>query len=250
VYGSQSQDFVLADLDEVLKKRTAVPAGYEQVKRVFFQLEEEVEVRSLSGFIKGRHHVPEWHNSTTESFVEGLAQNEINDEVEKIHTRIRANMNYKRKDMIVDTGHIVTPDFEFWAQCAQDPDDPAMAVISHRLTNILPSIIDDDRFNKVFERSFDDITFKFRKEVDIEDLIDQLEELGAKNIKPDYPADCSYCDLAIEGSDLKIRISAKTVTIHAPDVASPKKLVQSFIKVQTALAGSPVQKAISGTSNK
>lgn len=250
VYGSQSQDFVIADLDEVLKKRTAVPPGYEQVRRVFFQLAEEVEVRSLSGFVKGRHRVPEWHNSTTESFVEGLAQNEIKGEVERIHARIRASMNYKRKDTVVDTGHIVTPDFEFWTECAQDPDDPAMAVISHRLTNISPGIIDDDGFNQVFEDAFDDITFKFRKEVDIEDLIDQLEELAAKNVKLDFPADCSYCDLAIEGSDLEIRISANTVTIQAPDAASPKKLVQSFIKVQKALAGSPVQKAIAGTSTK
>lgn len=93
------------------------------------------------------------HNSTTETFVEGLAQNEIKDEVEKIHTRIRAEMNYKRKDMIVDTGHIVTPDFEFWAECAQDADDPAMAVISHRLTNISPGIIDDG-FNKVAPSAF------------------------------------------------------------------------------------------------
>ena len=85
-------------------------------------------------------------------------------------------MNYKRKDMLVDTGHIVTPDFEFWVECTQDSEDAASAVVSHRLTNITPKIINDDGFDQVFERSFDEITFEFKTEVDLEDLIDQLEE--------------------------------------------------------------------------
>ena len=250
LYGSQSQDFVIADLDDVLKKKTAVKPGYDQVKRAFLQLEESVEIRSLSGFKKGSHRVPQWKSSATESFVQDISQKEIEDEVEEVHGRIRAHMNYKRKDMVVDTGHIVTPDFEFWVECAQDSEDPASAVISHRLTNISPKIIDDDGFNQVFESSFDDITFEFKTEVDVADLIDQLEELDAKNVELDYPADCSYCDLTIEGSKLEIRISATGVTIHAPEATAPKKLVQSFISVQKALAGSPVQKAIAGSSKK
>jgi len=50
----KSQDFVIADLDDVLKKKTAVKPGYDQVKRAFLQLEESVEIRSLSGFKKGK----------------------------------------------------------------------------------------------------------------------------------------------------------------------------------------------------
>jgi Caspase domain len=250
VYGSQSQDFVIADLDDVLKKRAAVRPGYDQVKRVFLQLEEPVEIRSLSGFIKGRHRVPEWNSSATQSFVEDISQKEIEEEIEEVHRRIRANMNYKRKNMFIDAGHIVTPDFEFWAECNQDAEDPAAAVISHRLTNISPKIIDDEGFNQVFDGCFEDITFEFKREVDVKDLIDQLEELDAKNVDLDYPADCSYCDLTIEGSNLEIRITANGVTIHAPQASAPKKLVQSFISVQKALAGSPVQKAIAASSKK
>lgn len=250
VYGSQSRDFVVADLDEVLKKKTAVPSGYNQVKRVFFQLEETVDIRSLSGFIRGRHRVPESNNSATESFVESISQKEIEEEIEKVHGLIRAHMKYKRKDLIVDTGHIVTPDFEFWVECSQDPEDPSEAVISHRLTNISPAIIDDDGFNEVFDGSFDEITFNFRKSVDIEDLIDQLEELDEENVELDFPPDCSYCDLVIEGSKLKIRIEENGVTIHAPSASAPKTLVQSFINVQKTLAGGPVQKAIAASSTE
>jgi len=250
VNGSQSQDFVIADLDDVLKKRTAVKPGNDQVKRVFLQLEESVEIRSLSGFIKGRHRVPEWNSGATQSFIQGISQKEIEEEIEKVHGRIRTHMNYKRKDMIIDTGHIVTPDFEFWAECNQDSEDAASAVISHRLTNISPKIIDDDGFNQAFDGCFEDITFEFKEEVDVKDLIDHLEELDASNVELDYDADCSYCDLTIQGSNLEIRITGSGVTVHAPQASAPKKLVQSFISVQKALAGSPVQKAIAGSSSK
>jgi hypothetical protein len=250
IYGSQSQDFVIADLDDVLKKRTAVKPGYDQVKRAFLQLEESVEIRSLSGFVKGFHRVPERVSSAAESFVEKISQKEIEEEVEEVHGEIRSHMKYKRKDMIVDTGHIVTPDFEFWVETHQDSEDPSQAIISRRLTNISPKIIDDDGFNQVFESSFEDITFEFKEELDIEDLIDQLEELNAKNIEIDYPADSSYCDLTIEDSELKIRITGNGVTVHAPEATAPKKLVQSFMSIQKALAGSPVQKAIAGSSKK
>src|SRR5208337_2696295 len=77
IYGSQSRDFVIADLDDVLKKRAAVKPGYDQVKRAFLQLEESVQIRSLSGFIKGRHHVPQWNSGAAESFVQGISQEEI-----------------------------------------------------------------------------------------------------------------------------------------------------------------------------
>lgn len=248
VYGSQSQDFVIADLDDILKKRTAVKPGYDQVKRVFLQLQESVQIRSLSGFIKGSHRVPDSNNSATESFVQRVSQKQIEEEIEEIHGQIRAHMKYKRKDLLVDSGHIVTPDFEFWVECSQDSEDPALAVISRRLTNISPQIIEDDGFNEVFERSFEEITFEFSKAVDVADLIDQLEELDMDKIELDYPANCSYCDLTIEGSDLEIRIAEHSLTLHAPRTMAPKQLVQSFFSVQKALAGSPVQKAIAGSS--
>ena len=250
IYGSQSQDFVIADLDDVLKKKAAIKPGYDQVRRAFLQLEEPVEIRLLSGFVKGHHRVPDRVSSAAESFVANISQKEIDDEIEEVHGEIRSLMNYKRKDMIVDTGHIVTPDFEFWVETRQDAEDPSQAIISRRLTGISPKIIEDDGFNKVFESSFEDITFEFKDELDIEDLIDQLEELDAKNIHIDYPADCSYCDLTIEESKLEIRITDSGITVHAPQATTPKKLVQGFIGVQKALVGNPVQKAIAGSSNK
>lgn len=250
IYGSQSHDFVVTDLKEALEKRMAVKPGYDQVKNVFLQYERSVAIASLSGFIKGSHRVPERNTSATASFVENISQKEIDDEIEQLHAKMRAQMKYKRKDLIVKGGRIVAPDFECWVECAQDSEDPASAVISRRLTNIAPKIIDDDGFNKVFERFFDELTFEFNKAVDVSDLIDQLEELEADNVALDYPADCSHCDLTIHNSQAEIRVTTDSLTVRTPRAMAPKQLVQSFFDVQKALVGSPVLKTLKNGSTK
>jgi hypothetical protein len=244
VYGSQSHDFIITDLDDVLKQRSAAKPGYEQVKQVFLRFEKSTRIDALSGFIKRSHRVPDSNTNTTKSFVQRISQQEVSEGLERIFARIQTHMKYKRKDLIVEDGHIVTPDFEFWVDCNQDSGDPGVAIISHQLTNITPTIVDEEKFNKVFDAGFEDLIFEFYNHLDVKELIDQLEELDLDTIELEYPADCSYCDLAIEGSKLGIRIRAGTLTVHAPKATAPKQLVRSFFDVQKALAGSPVLKAI------
>lgn len=99
-------------------------------------------------------------------------------------------------------------------------------------------------FNKVFADYFEDLTFEVTKGIDIEDLIDQLEERDSDAIKIDYPSDCSYCDLTVKGSDLRIQITSGSLTIHVRKATSPRQLLLAFFDVQQKLAGSPVSKAL------
>ena len=248
IYGSQSQDFIITDLTVLLKQRSAAKPGYEQVKRVFLRLERALKISSLKGFIKGSHHVPAYNNRTTESFVERISKEDVAEELDDIFKGVRAEMNYKRKDLIVDEGHMVTPDFELWVECVQDPEDPASAIISRQLTNISPAIVDNDAFNKVFDKSFRELNFEFENNVNVADLIDQLEDLDMDAVELTYPADNSYCELTVEGSPLTIRITDDNLTVRASKAAAPRQLVQSFFDVQKALTGSPVLKAIADSS--
>lgn len=250
LYGSQSGDFMISDLDKVLKQKTKAKTGYDQVKNVFLRLEEAVKVASLSGFIKGSHRAPSNNSTSTERFVKMISKKEVEEEVGDIFERIRLNMNYKRRDLVTDDGHISTPDFEFWVECTQDPDEPAMANIEKRLTNISPGIVDDDGFNAVFDNSFDNLTYEFMARIDVEDLIDQFEELEMDTIEIEYPSDFSHCEITIDESDVGIRITAHELTVHSPDPTSPKLLVQSFFEVQKKLAGSPVLRYIEKSSTK
>jgi len=248
LYGSQNADFVISDLEDALTRRTTVKPGYEQVKQVFLRWEECVKIASLSGFVKGSHRVPTYNNSTTEGFVASISRKNVDHEIEQVFERIRAHMKYKRRDVTVENGHIKTPDFEFWVECTQDRDDPALATISHQLTNISPKIVEDGRFNEVFVDCFNELTFEFTTIVDVKNLIDQLEDLGVDKVRLDYPADCSYCEITIEGSVLGIRVTAGSLTVHITDATSPKLLVESFFEVQKKLEGSPVLKAIAQSS--
>jgi hypothetical protein len=247
LYGSQTSDFVISDLDAVLKKRNAVKPGYDQVKRILLQLDETVKISSLSGFSKQRgHRVPDSVNSATERFVENISKREIEDEVNEVFERIRGSMKYKRRDLTAAAGRILTPDFEFVVECRQDSDDPAMAVVTRQLINMSPAIVPDDSFNDVFDDSFNELTFEFAKGVNVQDLIDQIEDLELDKIDLDYPADCSHCDISIEGSPIQVRVRAGSLTVTTPNSASPKLLMESFFDVQKQLVGSPVLKAIAG----
>jgi hypothetical protein len=248
-HGSHTGDFVIADLDDLLKKRNAVKPGYDQVKQVFLQLEESVSIKSLSGFKKG-HRVPDSVNSATQSFVGSIAQKEVDDEIEQVFQSICNTMNYKPKDLPTGSGRIIAPDFEFSVAVAQDPKDPSSAVITRQLTNISPAIVGDDSFNEVFDASFNELTFEFKKGIGVEDLIDRIEELDLDNINVTYPADGSYCEIEIDGSPLKIQVTPRSLTVHTQRAISPKLLVESFFDVQKKLAGTPVLKAIASTSTK
>jgi hypothetical protein len=236
---------VISDLAIVLEQRHALKPGYEQVKQVFLQIEDSLRISSLSGFRRG-HRVPNAVNSATRSFVENISEKEVNDDIEEVFERIHGAMTYKRRDLAAGAGRIVTPDFEYVVNVAQDREDPSMAVISRQLINISPTIVGDDAFNVVFEDTFDELTFEFTKQVNVEDLIDQIEDLNLDKVDLDYPADCSYCDISIDGLPLSIRVTPDSVTVHNPIAASPKLLVESFFTVQKQLAGSPVLKAIAG----
>lgn len=80
VYGSQSRDFIITDLDDVLKMRAAAKPTYDQVKNIFLRFEQSVKIASLSGFIKGTHRVPTNNNGATASFVERISKKEIDEQ--------------------------------------------------------------------------------------------------------------------------------------------------------------------------
>jgi hypothetical protein len=248
-HGSNTGDFLIADLRDVLKQRNAVKPGFEQVKQVLMQFEESVDIDDLSGFSKKRgHHVPDDVNGATGRFVENISQQEVEGEIKKIFDRIRASMNYKRRDLTAESGRIVTPDFEFSVTCAQDPDHPRSALITRLLTNISPAIVENDGFNEVFKDSFDELTFDFNKRISIKDLIDRIEDLDLDKIDLTYPPDCSYCEISIEASPLTIKVTPQSLSVQTPRTSPPNLLLETFFDVQKQLSATPVMKAIAAGS--
>jgi hypothetical protein len=248
-HGSSTGDFQIADLADVLNKRNAIKPGFEQVKQVLLQVQRSVDIDDLSGFSKKKgHFIPEGVSSASRSFVDDISQEEVKGEFDAVFERIRDTMKYKRRDLIAKHGRIVTPDFEFSVTCEQDRDNPGSALITRQLINISPAIVENEAFNEVFADYFDEMTFDFNKAVNIEELIDRIEDLDSDKIELEYPSDCSYCDIEIEGSPLKIRITPGNLTVQTQRPASPKLLVETFFEAQKQLSATPVIKAITAGS--
>ena len=242
-HGSNTGDFLIADLKDVLEQRNAIKPGFEQVKQVFLQFVRPVDIKHLSGFNKKKgHFVPEAVTGASQSFVEDISREEVTERFNTVFNRIRNSMSYKRRDVKAEDGSIITPDFEFSITCEQDKDEPGTALLTSRLTNIAPTIVEDDAFNTVFGDFFDELTFEFNKRIDIKALIDRLEDV--EKVELDYPPDCSYCDIEIDGYPSTLQVTRDSLTVQTVKPQSPKLLLQSFFDAQKQLAGTPIIKAI------
>jgi hypothetical protein len=72
-----------------------------------------------------------------------------------------------------------------------------------------------------------------------------MEDLEIEGIEIDYPSDCSYCEIQIEGSAFSIKIMRESLTLTMPEAGSPASLLETFFEAQKQLSGTPVIKAIS-----
>jgi len=236
-YGGENRDFQIADLTEILEKRKQVKPGYEQLKRALLREVESVRVSSLSGFVKRHHHVPDYVSDRTKSFVESISKAEIEERVNNVFHAIKEHLNYKHREILSETGRIVTPDFEYLAFCSQDEVDPEIALITEELANIKPSIIENEAFNEVFENRFSQVVFEFPREIDVSKLIDEIEDLDREDVIIKYDHTGSWCELSFKDSEFSLRVEGRERTINSDLCRSPYELLQGFFKIQMRLAG-------------
>jgi len=243
-YGGESRNFQIADLTEIFKQRTAMPQGYQQLKRTLLREVTAIDVRSLSGFRKGVHHVPDYVSSATQDFVVSTSKSEVQKEFEAMFASIRETLKYKPRELISEDGGLITPDFEYTVYAKQNEAAPSEALIVEELTNIKPSIIKKPEFNSVFDGRFTELIFQFDKKVDIRVLIDQLAELDSPDVELDYNSSRKSCELSISGSELKLRFEPKELTVVSKHGRSPLELMDAFIETQKMIAGTVAAPAL------
>jgi uncharacterized caspase-like protein len=243
-YGGESQDFQIADLTAIVEEREQAKPGAEQIKRILFREADSVEIRSLSGFAKKFHHVPDNVSHATQGFVESISKGEIEERMNEVFESIKRNMKYKRSEIDAESGRILTPDFEYATFCEQDEDDPSMAVITEELINVKPSVFEKEGFNEVFDSRFSQIVFEFPHKVDTKSLIDLIEELGRDDIKIDYDKSSSWFTLDFEDQPFSVRVERREFVFKSPEMKTPKELLQGFYDVQKLIEGTPLIPAL------
>jgi hypothetical protein len=201
--------------------------------------------KTLRGFDKSRHTVPDAVNNATSGFLAKLCTPELSEEAEAFFQRARAELSYKRKDVSLDVTSpmavLSAKDFTLEILYALETADPA----SYAITRTLHSIKNGDllrveKFNELFAGQFSAIAFALKKGVRVEAVIDAVEGLddddGEVKLRVDYPSDCRDCTLTVEGIGAAVVCDGATLEMRFERSGSPRELVEAFAAVRKAFA--------------
>lgn len=242
-YGAPRGDFLVADLAELLAARESAQHPHAaQVKDSILLVETSVSIKSLAGFKKKGHHIPDRHNESARSFIRELADNDLKSEIERLRGALKAQFRFTRLQLSADlhpgAATITTPFFNYNVSLNQDPADPGCVLWRRSLEAITqPEKVLSPEFEAVFPDLFDTVELSLASPVDLEGLVDCLEALPGGGIAVDYPADgpITECTLAIPGHNAEIRVEKTKFTVIQPRAGRPRKLLELLFGIQHAL---------------
>ncbi len=203
-------------------------------------------IKTLSGFRKPQHSVPDAANAATNAFLARICSTELSEDAERLFQEVRTGLAYKRKDVALTLASplatLATRDFSVEITYAVDEADPAR----YRVTTTLHDLLDaglarTESFTRIFASRFTEIEFRLKKGVRVEAVIDAIEVLeGENDLSVDYPSDYRHCVIRVENVDAEVRCTGMSLDIVFPRAGSPAELIDAFIAVRDAFQISKV----------
>lgn len=207
------------------------------------------QVKTLSGFRKPPHSVPDAVNAATQAFLAKICERELSEEAERLFQAVRTGLEYKRKDVSLSVttpqATLAAKDFTVELDYALEENDPAR----YRVTTTLRELHDatltrNDAFAQVFAGRFTEIEFGFTKGARVEAVIDAIEALdGADGLTVEYPSDYRHCTIGVAGVDAQVRCTPGALELLFPRSGSPAELIDAFAAVNEAFQ---ISKVLSG----
>ena len=199
-------------------------------------------VKTLTGFRKQHHTLPDAVNASTTAFLGKLCISELTAEGEDFYQRTKAALGYKRTDFALEvtspTAQLTTKDFVFELAYALQKNEPDHYSVTRTLYNLRSSqLVELAEFNNLFAGIFSGIVFNLTKGARVEAVIDAVEALDEKTLlEVSYPSDCQHCVLTVEGVDAEVICDGATLEMRFPKNGSPRDLVAAFAEVRSAFA--------------
>ncbi len=199
-------------------------------------------VKTLAGFRKGHHTVPDAANAVTQAFLGKICATELGDETENLFQRVRTGLGYKRKDLGLSltppTAVLAARDFTVDFAYALDESDPSRYVVTRTLHGLRNAeLARTEEFAAVFAAAFSEISFGLQKGARVEAVIDLIEHLdGEGGLAVDYPADCRECMIRVAGVAAEVRCTGAAMEMVFPRAGSPGELMAEFAAVRGAFA--------------
>jgi hypothetical protein len=206
-------------------------------------------VKSLGGFRKQHHTVPDAANATTNAFLAKLCAGELAAEAETLFQAVRAGLAYKRKDVALSVSSplaaLTAKDFTVEISYALEEADPARYAVTTTLHSLRSAeLARTTEFVAVFAGKFSELSFALKKGARVEAVVDAIEALdGEGGMAVSYPSDCRECEITVEGVDARVRCTGATLDMVFPRAAGPAELMDGFAAVRGAFA---MSKALSG----
>jgi hypothetical protein len=199
-------------------------------------------VKTLRGFKKSHHTVPDEVNVATSAFLAKLCVDELAEEAEKFFQHARAAFAYKRKEVTLDVTSpmavLTAKDFTFELAYALDEADPTSYVSVRSLYGLRSAdFAGTSECETVFAQQFSELAFVLTKGAPVESVIDAVEGLeGDDTLRVEYPSDCSNCTLVVVGVSAMVRFDGSELAMVFPRRGSPRELLEAFVAVRDAFA--------------
>ncbi|HWA29343.1 MAG TPA: hypothetical protein VG734_27075 [Lacunisphaera sp.] len=223
-----------------MPKSAATPNAF--IARISLVGRNEGSVKSLAGFKKQHHTVPDAVNAATAGFLAKLCAAELAAEAERYYQQARAAFAYRRTELSLEVSSplavLTAKDFTLELAYALQPPAPA----NYSLTRTLHSLGTAaggirPELNGLFAGQFTGIVFDLVKGLRVEAVIDAIEGRGGDDgLAVNYPSDCSHCVIAVAGVDADVMCDGSSLEMRFPRPGSPAELIAAFGAVRSAFS--------------
>jgi hypothetical protein len=200
-------------------------------------------VKTLSGFKKGFHTLPDAVTASTSAFLAKLASAELQEEAEQFFQRAKVLLNYKRKDLSLDLGTgiavITARDFSHEIAYSLSEDEPSGFLVSRSLQGVRsPEFLSLAEADELLGGLFNEIIFALSRGAPVEQVIDAIEALepSSAGMAVGYPSDCSHCTISVPDVEAEVRYASHELSMIFPRNAPPSQLWSAFLAVRHAFA--------------
>ncbi len=198
-------------------------------------------VGKLRGFEK-HHKIPTVANPRALSWVDQLARNDLNNDLQEVVDLLRGNFHFKRRHLDIHgpedrRGVIETPFFNYEVSVDLDREDPSW-IIWRREINHIRNI--DQVVGQAFLSCFAKANWRLEIVWDLKfslvDLIDRIEDLDTADIRVDYDKDLTWCKVAMANTTSTLLISDGTLQISRESAVAPRELIADLVDFQFQLS--------------
>ena len=210
------------------------------------------QVKTLAGFKKGHHSVPDAANAVTNAFLGKICGPELSDEAERLFQGIRTGLEYKRKDLVLAVtsplATLTAKDFTLEIAYALEEREAARFAVTTTLRELRElEVARGEAFSRIFAGMFSEISLSLQKGARVEAVIDGIEGLNREGgISVNYPSDYRDCVIRVEGVDADVRCTGASLDLIFPRNGSPAELIDAFASVREAFQISKALRALVG----